>query len=77
MTKEDKIAISCLFAFIAAGGIYFYYDLQTPWYKVKEFCKPRHFTGGFIKKNGKWGCINRYGNQIFMEDILIWEPHVK
>jgi hypothetical protein len=75
MTREEKVTITFLFAFVAVGFAYFYYDLQTPWYKVKEFCKPRHYPGGFLRKNGKWGCVDRFGDHILMEDILIWEQH--
>jgi hypothetical protein len=70
MTKADTLSIAVMFTLIAAGGVFFYFDLQTDWYKTREFCMPRGYKSGFIRKPGEYGCVDRFGRHLLKQDIL-------
>ena len=73
MTRQDTISIAVMFTLIAAGGVYFYFDLQTDQYKTREFCMPRGYKKGFVRKPGEFGCVDRFGKHLLQRDILAEE----
>jgi hypothetical protein len=78
MTRADVVTIACLAAVIVAGGFWFYfYALQTDRYKITEFCKPRGYTGGFIRNGHQFGCVRKDGQKFLIEDIRRAETPAK
>jgi hypothetical protein len=77
MTRDDIVAISCLSAVVIAGGLWFYlHALQTDRYKIMEFCRPRGYVGGFVKKEtGLLGCTASDGRRVLIRDIEQAEAH--